>query len=139
MAGIRWETPPAQMFAQVGAMGAANAETIAVRVAERNADEIRAWMRENAPWTDRTGEARAGLDTEVIHVIARAVFIVLYHRVSYGIYLEFARAARYRILAPALDYFVPRIIAQLQAELGGAPSAGQAGAIGIRSQVRGIF
>ena len=73
------------------------------------APEAENWMKSNAPWTDRTGNARNGL-------AARAYGdrdghgIVLYHQVPYGIWLEVRFDGGYAIIGPALEYWGPRVM-----------------------------
>lgn len=68
------------------------------------AKAIEEWMRENAPWDDRTGDAREGLSTDVLHEGFRQE-IYLMHGVDYGIWLEVRWNGRYAIIQPALDEF----------------------------------
>lgn len=60
------------------------------------------WMRENAPWTDRTGNARAGLDTTTEHVPKEHHTIWLFGRMPYQIWLEVRFAGKYAIIGPAI-------------------------------------
>lgn len=59
-------------------------------------------MRTGAPWTDETGNARAGLfahheaDSMVKHTL------VLYHTMSYGYWLEVRWSGRYAIIGPTM-------------------------------------
>ena len=60
-----------------------------------------AWMRQNAPWTDRTSAARNGL-LAIPSSYARHYEILLTYSVYYGIWLEVANSGQYQILQPAL-------------------------------------
>ena len=60
-----------------------------------------AWMKSNAPWTDRTTAARSGLHASASHSPGRFE-LVLAHAVSYGIWLEVANSGKYQIILPAL-------------------------------------
>ncbi len=117
MPGVKWIVQPSQMFEMVTIAGQQNAEAVALSIARAYAPEIQQWLQANAPWSDRTGEARRGLTTEIEYVVGQVVRIWLNHGVWYGVYLEFAHAGRYQLLSPALDYFIPKIMADLQAEL----------------------
>lgn len=59
------------------------------------------YMKTNAPWTDRTTAARAGL-----HAVSRnhgsQFELLLAHAVSYGIWLEVCNSGRYQIILPSL-------------------------------------
>jgi len=59
-------------------------------------------MRMNAPWTDQTGAARAGL--RAIHNAQPMVSheLVAYHSVHYGVWLEVRWNGRYAIIGPTL-------------------------------------
>lgn len=65
-----------------------------------------AHMRENAPWTDRTGAARNGLRTQV-EVTPLSVAIVLYHTVPYGMWLEVRWGGKYAIIEPTIARMAP--------------------------------
>jgi len=71
------------------------------------------WMKENASWTDRTGNARAGLTATTEHVPFTRHSIVLIHRVAYGIWLEVRFAGRYAIIVPALVDQGPKMMITL--------------------------
>lgn len=60
------------------------------------------WMRTNAPWTDRTGNARSGLDATTEHEAKVHHTLVLFGRVPYQIWLEVRFAGRYAIIIPAI-------------------------------------
>lgn len=60
-----------------------------------------AYMKATAPWTDRTGAARAGLHTDSSHSGDRFE-LVLAHAVRYGIWLEVANSGRYQVILPSL-------------------------------------
>jgi hypothetical protein len=60
------------------------------------------WMRTNATWTDRTGNARAGLDTVTEHEAKVHHTIVLFGRVPYQVWLEVRFAGKYAIIIPAM-------------------------------------
>lgn len=56
-------------------------------------------MRINAPWTDRTGNARAGLRARS-EADGDTFTLVLYHTMPYGFWLEVAHDGRYAIIGP---------------------------------------
>jgi hypothetical protein len=115
---IQWQNfTPWRLVEWLGEVRAAQVERQVTRVAERNAQRIEAWMRANAPWTDRTGDARATLRAEVIDITGRAALVLLRHGVSYGIYLETINQGSFAIIAPALDRWAPIIWREIQIEL----------------------
>jgi len=74
---------------------------------------IEAHMKVNAPWTDRTGNARAGLFAKAGHQRGQRHWIDLGHRVPYGIWLEVRFAGKYAIVLPSLILFGPKIMKTL--------------------------
>lgn len=71
------------------------------QVMDYNANEGQNFMRANAPWTDRTGNARQGLFARNFRRGPLSYTIVLWHSVPYGIWLEIAMDRRYKIIEPA--------------------------------------
>lgn len=66
------------------------------------------WMRSNARWTDRTGNARNGL-VGVHEAVGRDTDIVTFaHSVPYGIWLEVRFAGRYAVILPAVEHWGPK-------------------------------
>lgn len=67
----------------------------------------------NAPWTDRTTNARNGL-------IARSGkegdshYLLVAHQVPYGIWLEVRWGGKYAIIMPTIDYIGPQVMGTLQ-------------------------
>ncbi|HMN10892.1 MAG TPA: hypothetical protein PKD55_01055 [Bellilinea sp.] len=106
--GFTWQVSPEDVFPEMSDQYAA-AVTRAVRVlAARYAPEIEAWMKSNAPWTDRTGNARQTLHSEV-EELASLTIIWFRHGVEYGKYLELSHGGRWAVIGPALDHFAPLI------------------------------
>lgn len=66
-------------------------------------------MRQGAPWTDRTGNARNGLmakhdaDPMVEHTL------ILFHSMPYGIWLEVRHSGRYAIIGPVMLDVAPEL------------------------------
>lgn len=112
--GFQWQEPPGQVFEQGTAEYASALHRYVLAVAHRWVPEIENWMKKNAPWTDRTGNARQALFSDVMDITNSAVIILLGHGVEYGIFLELANAGRYAIVMPALDHFLPRIWADVR-------------------------
>lgn len=80
----------------------------------RTAGDIEDWMKENAPWNDRTTDARSGLTAAFIPDKKKPT-IMIYHTVDYGVWLEVRWNGRYAILTPALEYWGPQVVARIQA------------------------
>lgn len=68
-----------------------------------------AYMRDNATWTDRSGNARGGLSVET-EVKTNTVTMYLYHQVPYGPYLELRWSGKYQIINPTIEVFAPQLI-----------------------------
>lgn len=76
--------------------------TAAMRVyAESAAVMLESYMKENRPWTDRTGAAKARLSAAVQDV-PDGLRIALSHGVDYGIWLELANEKRFAIIQPTI-------------------------------------
>lgn len=77
--------------------------------AESMAPEVENYMKLNAPWTDQTTNARNGLAARAYQE-GDETGIVLYHQVSYGIYLETRFGGRNAIINPAIEAMSPRVM-----------------------------
>lgn len=58
------------------------------------------WLKQNAPWTDRTSAARTGLSA-VAFSVGTVHEIIMAYSVYYGIWLEVANSGKYAIINPA--------------------------------------
>lgn len=67
------------------------------------ATKMEAWAKQNAPWTDRTGQARQRLTGRAYWESPEIVVAAIAHQVDYGIWLELAHQRRYAILEKALE------------------------------------
>ena len=91
-------------------------------VMEYQSTKALGYMKTNARWTDRTGNARQGLGTKVLWVPQVSHAIKLFHRVTYGIFLEVRWAGRYAIILPTIQIYGPdtmRLMSKLFSRLGG--------------------
>lgn len=66
------------------------------------------YARANAPWSDRTGDARRGLDVDVRQE-AREIVWEMYHSVDYGIWLETKNSGELAIIMPTLEMFASQV------------------------------
>jgi hypothetical protein len=75
--------------------------------------KVETHMKHNAPWTDRTTNARNGLAARAAKLAATRFAIILSHAVDYGIYLERGtRNMRARpIINPTIELYGPKVIA----------------------------
>jgi hypothetical protein len=65
--------------------------------------------KRQAPWTDRTGNARNSITGSGPVTEANNVKTALSIGVFYGKYLELCRGGRYRIVWPTLEWIRPRV------------------------------
>lgn len=71
--------------------------------------QVENWAKKNAPWKDQTTNARNGLIAQSGH--DRSLYwLVLAHRVSYGIFLETRFGEKYAIIMPTLELYGPKIM-----------------------------
>lgn len=80
----------------------------AMAIFEDGAREVLAAAQANAPWADRTGMARAGLETQVYESNGEIV-LELYHTVDYGLWLEVIQGGAYATIMPTLEEYAPRL------------------------------
>lgn len=117
--GIRWVVPPetlANAIERYGDRVITSVTAVAGRVAAEMANSARA----NAPWTDRTGNARTGLfGTAERDMAQKIVTIFLSHSpvLDYPIWLELANAGNYAILMRTIEAHLPELRAELDALL----------------------
>lgn len=71
--------------------------------AETGGQKLVSSAKENRKWTDRTGRARASLNSSVAK-ISSGYRIYLAHGVNYGIYLELAHEKRFAIIPQTIEY-----------------------------------
>lgn len=77
--------------------------------AEKIKDEMVEYMKANAPWEDRTGDARAGLQGAVVWNSEESFTVFLGHgdEIFYGIWLEVRWGGKYAIIVPTIQHFMP--------------------------------
>lgn len=110
---FKWVVAPTDVFPQM-----ADKYTKAIfqsgrNVAYEQAEAMEQYAKANAPWTDRTGDAREYLSATVEETGPIGT-IVLSHGVPYGIWLEVANGGRFAIIAPTIDVFGPQVMRSLQ-------------------------
>lgn len=90
------------------------------RIAEYWAPVLESYAKENRPWTDRTGNARAMLWARPVRLSDDAVAIILSHGVDYGLWLEIRWQGRYAIIWPTLQAHLSQIERMYQGIFGRA-------------------
>jgi len=67
------------------------------------------YMRDKAPWTDRTGQARQRLTAKAQRV-SKGYRIALAQGVDYGVFLELAHEKRFAIIQPTITAKGPEVM-----------------------------
>ena len=104
-AGIRWTTPPSELATAVERYGDRVLTAVAA-VAQYVATQMQNQAKADAPWTDRTGNARTGIfGTSEADFGARVVTIYLSHgaTIDYGIWLELAHSGTYGVIMRTME------------------------------------
>lgn len=86
--------------------------------AETAASDLEGYMKQNRPWTDRTGQARQRLKGTAERVSSNNFLIALSQGVDYGIWLELAHEKRYAILEPTVRLRGPEVVRGFRGLLG---------------------
>lgn len=93
-------------------------EELMLEVAARSLEYAKA----NAPWTDRTGDARRGLNVAVEND-SDSLIMSLYHTVDYGLWLEVIENGQFAIIMPTLQGYALEQLALGQLAEGAAQEA----------------
>ena len=76
--------------------------------------ELVDYAKANAPWSDRTGDARAGLDAQVENGMRGDIVVTLFHTVDYGVWLEVRWGGKYAIIIPTVERKGPELLAKMR-------------------------
>jgi hypothetical protein len=93
---FRWVRPPSLLQDNIERYGSRLIDAIEA-LAQMQAGIGQNEMRVTAPWTDRTGNARAGLLAFVVRK-GNKISIYFVHSVYYGVFLELANAGKYQVV-----------------------------------------
>lgn len=113
-----WEAPPSVLSKNLAARGKRLLEAI-LALGRFFAAKMESYARANARWTDRTANARQGLTGRALKTAA-GVTIILFHTMSYGIWLEVAMDGKYAIILDTLEAHYGELSAALRSLVGGA-------------------
>lgn len=87
----------------------------ALRIISHSASqEMEAYAKANAKWTDRTGNARQKLHGDAYWKDSKVLETVICHQMDYGVWLELAMGKKYAILDQAMKAVAPELIKQYQ-------------------------
>lgn len=76
------------------------------------AKRVEAYAKENAPWKDRTGEARRGLTAKGEQRLTQYT-ITLFHTMEYGLWLEVRWSGKFAIIRPTIQTLGPELMHEL--------------------------
>ncbi len=111
--GITWITPPSTLARNIEEYG--DKTLVAIQaVAEYMSQKIEDYAKVNAPWADRTGNARNLLRGEVDRIAEDMVVIYLIQGVTYGKYLELCHGGKYAIVMKSLEAHYHEAMAMLR-------------------------
>lgn len=114
--GFQWVVSPIVAFKELVERYVFGIQISAYETLNTRKPEIVIWMQNNATWQDRTGNARAGLTVEIEQL--QDFFNILFqHTVFYGEYLEYDFDGRYSILRPAIAFWTPILMKEIQAAI----------------------
>ena len=111
-----WQKSPEVAFAELWDAYADAIDKGVAEIMDAFRPRVETYMKSNAPWKDRSGNARQALWAEMERIV-RVMIAINFgqgHGIEYGVYLEFKNAGRYAIVNPTLDYFAPKIWAAIQ-------------------------
>lgn len=105
-----WVKPPRTVAREIEAYGR-RVVTAVKALGDYIAQKMQDDARRNAPWQDRTGNARSGLFSlaEMAARDAVAIYLSHGHTVVYGVFLEMAHGQRYAIIMPTIQRNLPEI------------------------------
>ena len=104
-AGIRWTVPPSELAVAIERYGDRVLTAVAA-VAQYVATQMQNQAQTDAPWTDRTGNARTGIfGTSEADFGARVVTIYLSHSatLTYPLFLEIGNSGKYAVIMRTME------------------------------------
>ena len=112
-ARFNWISPPTTTFAR-----GMNTWSIAKRgqiyaLLNVHQPEMLEWVRRNAPWQDRTGNARALFQVNISRTVLTTQ-VTFEHGVFYGLYLETHNAGRFAIINRAVHHWFPILMNEIR-------------------------
>jgi hypothetical protein len=113
--GFRWLDDPPEAFGRMHDRKSWAIYGQLYKLSSRFQMEIENWMKANASWQDRTGNARQGLAVDVIPAPTKITLVLTIGRhpnggfLSYGKHLELSMGGEYAIVGPAVDHWAPKV------------------------------
>ena len=83
------------------------------------------FAKNNAPWTDRTGNARSGLFSKASFGPEENFYceLLVAHSVFYGIFLEARFSGKYAIIMPTVNYMGPILMQRIASAISAMEAA----------------
>ena len=104
--GFKWDVAPGQTIPQMTEAYARAIFQSGRHIAYEQAEAMEQYAKANAPWTDRTTDAREYLHATVEETGPIGT-IVLAHGVDYGLWLEISNGGKYSIIPETIDVYGP--------------------------------
>jgi hypothetical protein len=114
---IVWDGKPEDIFAANFQTYHQDVEQALKGICDYYAPQIEAWMKQNAPWQDQTGNARQSLHA-LADDLVNGAYVAFGHGVEYGIWLEITRAGVNGIVMRAFDHWGPLIWSTVEETFG---------------------
>jgi len=73
--------------------------------------QLRTAAKHDAPWRDRTGNARQGHDTKISMIEPHVYQLVLFNKISYAFWLEVRWSGKYANIMPTIRWYAPKVFA----------------------------
>lgn len=104
---ITWNITPEVSWGQQAQAQVDGIEADIVALVDGMTDSVAQWLRDNHRWTNRTGNAEAGLYADIEHAVRQSVYLLMSHgpAIEYAWILEMN--PRTALLGDAADYWWP--------------------------------
>jgi hypothetical protein len=100
--GITWKPGPSYLADQLEKVYHSRVIAAVASLVVFFSAKVEAYAKANAPWTDRTGNARQSLFA-VTDLAEDTITLYLSHGMDYGKWLELCNQGKYAIILPALQ------------------------------------
>lgn len=107
--GFLWDVTPNQAFEPLFDTHTRRIRAAAKGICQFFAPQVEAWMKQNASWTDQTGNLRQSLYAEV-ETMVNEIALSFDYGLEYGVYIAFKNSGKYDIIGPAIDHFAPLVM-----------------------------
>lgn len=84
-------------------------DVIAEQAFQEASEELLQAAQRDAPWEDRSGDARDGLRVSVENIKGEVV-LTLFHTIEYGLWLEVIQNGRFATIMPTLERYASKVM-----------------------------